>query len=86
MDEASEHAALGFIETLEAAYAYIGRHPSTGSPRAARELNLPGLRLWPLASYPLMVFYVECSDHIDVWRVLHGRPDIPASMQELNQD
>jgi hypothetical protein len=33
-----------------------------------------------------MVFYVERSDHIDVWRVFHGRRDIPASMQELNQD
>ena len=52
VDEAIEHylsedaapAALGFVEALEQAYAHIGRHPATGSPRYAHELNLPGLR------------------------------------------
>ncbi|MCZ8107125.1 MAG: type II toxin-antitoxin system RelE/ParE family toxin, partial [Burkholderiales bacterium] len=29
-----------------------------------------------------LVFYVERSDHVDVWRVLHGQRVIPAWMQE----
>jgi toxin ParE1/3/4 len=74
--------ALGFIDALERAYAHIGRQPGTGSPRYAHELNLPGLRAWPLTRYPHLVFYVERPDHIDVWRVLHGQRDIPAWMQE----
>ena len=78
----AEQAAFGFIDSLEQAYAHIGRHPATGSPRYSHELNLPGLRSWPLAGYPHMVFYVERSDHIDVWRVLHGQRDIPAWLQE----
>ena len=82
LGEDAESAALGFIDALEKAYAHIGRHPSTGSPRYAHELNLPGLRSWPLARYPYLVFYVERPDHIDVWRVLHGQRDIPAWMQE----
>jgi toxin ParE1/3/4 len=45
-------------------------------------LNLPGLRSWPLTRYPYLVFYVERSDHVDVWRVLHGQRDIPGWMQE----
>jgi toxin ParE1/3/4 len=45
-------------------------------------LNLPGLRLWPLAHDPHLVFYVERPEHIHVWRVLHGQGDIPAWMQE----
>lgn len=85
VDEAIEHylkegageAALGFIEALERAYAHIGLHPATGSPRYAHELDLPGLRSWPLTHYPHMIFYIERSDHIDVWRVLHGQRDIP---------
>jgi toxin ParE1/3/4 len=82
MVEDAEAAALGFIDALEQAYAHIGRHPATGSPRYDHELNLPGLRSWPLARYPYLVLYVERPDHIDVWRVLHGQRDIPAWMQE----
>ncbi|PAT43484.1 type II toxin-antitoxin system RelE/ParE family toxin [Vandammella animalimorsus] len=86
VDQALEHylreqavpAALGFIDALEQAYAQIARHPATGSPRYAHELDLPGLRSWPLKRYPYLVFYVARSDHIDVWRVLHERRDMPA--------
>lgn len=74
----AKQAALGFIEALEQAYVHIGRHPATGSPRYAHELDLPGLRSWPLTRYPHLVFYIERGDHIDVWRVLHGKRDIPA--------
>lgn len=86
VEEAVEHylkedaarAAPGFIEALEQAYAHIGLYPASGSPRYAHELDLPGLRSWPLTHYPHLIFYVERSDHIDVWRVLHGQRDIPA--------
>lgn len=84
LNEGAEQAALCFIDALEQAYAHIGRHPATGSPRYAHELNLPGLRFWPLAHYPYLVFYVERPEHIDVWRLLHGQRDIPAWMQEPN--
>ena len=77
LTENAELAALGFIEALEQAYTHIGRHPATGSPRYAHELNLPGLRSWPLTRYPHLVFYIERDHHIDVWRVLHGQRDIP---------
>ncbi|MBF0219494.1 MAG: type II toxin-antitoxin system RelE/ParE family toxin [Gammaproteobacteria bacterium] len=82
LSENAEQAALGFVDALEQAYAHISRHPATGSPRYAHELNLPSLRFWPLARYPYLVFYVERPEHIDVWRVLHGQRDIPAWMQE----
>lgn len=80
--EAAEQAALGFIDALEDAYAHIAHNPATGSLRYAYELNLPGLRYWPLTRYPYLVFYVERTDHIDVWRVLHGKRDIAAWMVE----
>ncbi|MDP2267170.1 MAG: type II toxin-antitoxin system RelE/ParE family toxin [Thiobacillus sp.] len=78
LSENAPQAALGLIDALEQAYAHIARHPATGSTRYAHELNLPGLRSWPLKSYPYLVFYVELADSIDVWRVLHGQRDIPA--------
>jgi toxin ParE1/3/4 len=80
--DAGEKAALGFIDALDRAYRHIPRHPATGSPRYAHELDLPGLRSWPLKRYPYLVFYVERDDHIDVWRILHAERDIPAWMRE----
>ncbi|EQD69644.1 plasmid stabilization system protein [mine drainage metagenome] len=85
LGEDAEQAALGFIDSLEQAYAHISRHPASGSPRYAHELNLPGLRFWPLTRYPHLVFYTEHSDHIDVWRVLHGQRDIPAWMHQPDE-
>lgn len=84
LGESAEQAAYGFIDALEDAYAHIGRHPATGSPRYAHELNLPGLRFWPLTRFPHLVFYVERADHIDVWRVLHGTRDIPQWMAAVD--
>ena len=78
----AKSAALGFVDALENACGHIGRHPASGSPRFAHELNLPDLRSWSLTRFPYLVFYVECPNRIDVWRVLHGQRDIPAWMQE----
>lgn len=76
--EGGEALALNFIDALECAYAHIRAHPAIGSPRYTHELDLPGVRAWLLDRYPYAVFYVERPDHIDVWRVLHTRRDIPA--------
>ncbi len=82
LQEAGDQVALGFIESLQKTYDYIGRHPQTGSPRYAHELNLPGLHMWPLKRYPYLVFYVEQDDHIDVWRVLNSHRDIPVWLRD----
>ena len=78
----SSTAALGFIDALETVYAHIQRAPATGSPRYAQALNLPGLRFWACTKYPYLVFYLEHAEHIDVWRVLHARRDIPSWLQD----
>jgi toxin ParE1/3/4 len=78
---AGEQAALGFIDALEGGFRHIASHPATGSPRYGQELDLAGLRVWPLKRYPYLVFYVERDSHIDLWRVLLAKRDIPASMQ-----
>ena len=82
LEAAGPNVALGFIGALEAAMRHISRHPRSGSSRYGHELNLPGLRSCLLKSYPQIVFYMEAGTRIDVWRVLHGRRDIPAWMLE----
>lgn len=84
LQEAGPDVALGLIDALEQAYQHLGRQPASGSPRYAHELNLPGLRSWPLTRYPHLVFYVEQADQVEVWRVLQGARDIPAWLIETD--
>ncbi len=80
LEQDAPAAAAGFVDALERAYAHISKHAATGAPRYAHELDIPGLRSWPLSKYPYLVFYVDRVDYIDVWRVLHMKRDIPAWM------
>jgi len=81
IETAGADVALDFVNQLEAAYSFIGKNPAAGSPRWAHELDLPGLRCWRLKRFPWLVFYLERDDHVDVWRILHAKRDIPAWMQ-----
>lgn len=77
-DEAGADVALGFINALEQAYSFIADTPGAGSPRWSHELNLPGLRSLGLKGFPWLIFYLELHSHVDVWRVLHAKRDMPA--------
>ena len=81
-EEGGADVALGFVDALEAAVCHITLNPESGSPRYGHELNLAGLRSWPLKRYPYLVFYMAGDGRIDVWRILHGRRDIPVWMRE----
>ena len=81
VEAGSRQTALAFIDALEAAFNHIGSFPESGSPRHAHELDIPGLRSWPLSGLPFLIFYIERQDHVDVWRVLHQRMDIPTRFE-----
>jgi toxin ParE1/3/4 len=82
LNQGSEAAALGFVDALEQAYRHVARHPASGSSRHAHELDLQGLKFWPLKRYPYFVFYIERATRIDVWRVLHAERDMPAWLKD----
>lgn len=84
--EATPHVATRFIDALERSLLHIGRHPHSGSLRFAYDLDIPELRAWPLSRFPYLIFYVERENEIDVWRVLHIRRDIPASLADDDED
>ncbi|SEE44787.1 toxin ParE1/3/4 [Jiangella alba] len=79
LKEHAQRAAADFIDALEGAYGLVGRHPEVGSTRYGHELDLRGLRTVPVDGFPYLGIYVERDDHVDVWRVLHTKRDIPAS-------
>lgn len=76
-DVAGQEVALGFIDDLELAFSHLAEQPRAGSTRWAHELGLPGLRSWRMRRHPYVLSCLERVDHIDVWRVLHGRRDTP---------
>ena len=84
--DANAAVALGFVDDLQATYRLIAQHPAAGSPRYAYELQIADLRSRQLKRYPYLVFYVECPEYIDVWRVLHGMRDIPSWLTRSDGD
>ena len=80
--EAGEDVAFAFIEELEAAYKQLVAFPGSGSSRYADILQIPDLRSWALQRFPYLIFYCNRPDYIDIWRLLHGHRDIPASLLE----
>ena len=78
--EADNEVALRFVDAVERAVGQISRSPQSGSLQFSYELEIPGLRVRPLARFPYLVFYVVGDDVVDVWRVLHTRRDFPSAM------
>ena len=82
LTNAPEYAS-DFIDDLEQAYSHIQQYPASGSPRYAIELDLPDVCAWKCHKFPYVVFYAENAEHIEVWRVLHEKQDLP---ERLNWD
>lgn len=79
--EAGEQTALDFIDAVERGIERIRRSPHVGSLRFAYELAIPDLRAWPLQRFPYVMFYVGTEMELDVWRILHTRRDVPATLE-----
>lgn len=82
--EAGEDVTLRFISELDVAFGHLTNFPQSGTLRWSHELGIPELRSWSLRRFPYLVFYVDRPSALDVWRVLHARRDIPASLAPLD--
>ena len=83
--EASEAVALAFVDALEATFRLVAERPVAGSPRYARELDLPSLRSRLVTGFPYIVCYIEREADVGVWRVLRTARDIPAWLREPSE-
>ena len=64
-----------FLAGVELALAQIRNMPRSGSPRFSHDLDLPELRMVPLAGFPYLLFYLDRERSIDLIRVLHSHRD-----------
>ncbi len=74
--------ATGFVDSLEASLTLLRERPAMGSERHGELLGIPGLRCWAMKRYPYLIFYIERTDSIDVWRILHSAVDVPTWLQD----
>lgn len=75
-DQAGDDVAVSFLDAVDSAFQQIGGWPGSGSTRFAELLKISQLRTFSLDHFPYIVFYIDQSDYIDVWRVFHTRRDI----------
>ena len=77
----ADHMVDPFLLALQKAVQHIERHPATGSPKYAHELNIPNLRFWPLTRFPYLLLYIDNEAFVDLIHLTHMGRDIPASLQ-----
>ncbi len=75
-------AAVAFLDALESAFALLSEQPGMGSPRYAHLIPAEILRMWPLAGFPYLIFYLERDAALDIVRVLHTARDLPTLLTE----
>lgn len=80
--EGGERLELRFVDALDAAFEHLERNPGMGSLRYAEKLRHSDLRFWAVKRFPYLIFYVDQPTHIDVWRVLHDKRDLPLLLQD----
>jgi toxin ParE1/3/4 len=83
--EAGDEVTARFIRGLRSAYRLLEETPGAGSRRLSQQTGFHQLRTWPVSGFPYLICYVERSEHVDVWRVLHDQRDL-ASVIESGSD
>lgn len=68
------------------ALQHLQQNPGTGSPRIGQVLGISGLRSWSVSGFPLIWFYFERKDCLDVVRLLGERQDILSILNVPNAE
>ncbi len=61
-----ELVAVRLVKATNAALDQIELDSGIGSPVLGKRLGIPGLRTWEVAKFPMLWFYFERGDHLDV--------------------
>ena len=69
---------MRLVAATDLALDQIELEPGVGSPVLGKALGIPDLRSWRVSGFPLLWFYFERDNHLDVVRLLGERQDIAA--------
>ena len=70
------------VQASAQALDQIEQQPGMGSPTLGKSLDMEGLRTWRIKGFPLIWFYFERADHLDVVRLLGERQDAVALLMQ----
>ena len=66
------NAATSVVRQIRLTSRLLARHPGLG-----RETDIPGVRVFPTARYPYLVYHRVREDEVIVIHVRDGRRDVP---------
>jgi toxin ParE1/3/4 len=82
IEQNAEEIAQRFLHAVEIAIQQLHSHPHIGSPRIFSNPALAGLRSWPVRGFPaIRIYYLFAEEELRVIRVLHGKRDIHAVLE-----
>jgi len=84
--EAGTKVAVRLVNATNTALDQIELDPGIGSSVLGKTLGIPGLRTWRVSKFPLLWFYFERHDHLDVARLLGERQDVAAILGRESTD
>ena len=73
--EAGAQTANRLIERLQQAVKALEDNPAIGSPALGKELGIRGLRTWLIKGFPLVLWYFDRDDCVDIVRLVGQRQD-----------
>jgi toxin ParE1/3/4 len=80
-------AAERFLKAVKATVVQVCKRPGLGVPITLKNPILSGLRSWPVAGFPaIRVYYLVSEKLVRVVRVLHGKRDISAVLENEPPD
>jgi toxin ParE1/3/4 len=65
-------AAISVVRQIRSTSNLLARHPALG-----RETDIPGVRVFPTARYPYLVYHRVREGKVVIVHVRHGRRDAP---------
>ena len=80
--EAGSAIAERLVRASAQALDQIEQQPGMGSPTLGKSLDMEGLRTWRIKGFPLIWFYFERADHLEVVRLLGERQDVVALLMQ----
>ena len=87
-DAAAYYAALNadlgasVYDEVDVALEILAEDSSIGSPRYSHIIQDVRLRVWPIARFPYLIFYLDHDELVEVVRFLHTHRDLPAALRD----